>query len=152
VQRLAEAVMAGAEGRGAEVRLRRVAEAHLDDLTWADGVAVGMPAPLRHPAAQLEQLIDDDGPLWAAGAFGTKPVMTFAWGTHGVAHWACMLVACGRTEQALLGCQGEPCRAALRAGQQLPDELPAEIEAAARHQGQRLADVTRGMCLRRWAA
>jgi NAD(P)H dehydrogenase (quinone) len=102
VHRLAEAVAAGAEQAGAEVRLRRVAElapeeaiasnadwvrhrqetesvpvATLDDLEWADGYAFGTPTRYGAPAAQLKQFIDTAGSLWQEGKLADKPVTTF---------------------------------------------------------------------------
>jgi NAD(P)H dehydrogenase (quinone) len=103
VHRLAEAVAAGAEAAGAEVRLRRVAElapaeaiasnpdwvAHkqetddrvpvvtLDDLDWADGYAFGTPTRYGAPAAQLKQFIDTASSLWHEGKLSDKPVTTF---------------------------------------------------------------------------
>ena len=103
VHRLAEAVQAGAESAGAEVRLRRapelappeaiaanehwarhVAETHdripeveLADLDWADGYAFGTPTRFGGPAAQLKQFIDTAGGLWQEGKLADKPVTTF---------------------------------------------------------------------------
>jgi NAD(P)H dehydrogenase (quinone) len=102
VHRLAEAVTAGAEEAGAEVRLRRVAElapeeaiasnadwvrhreetsgvpvVTLDDLEWADGYAFGTPTRYGAPAAQLKQFIDTASSLWHAGKLADKPVTTF---------------------------------------------------------------------------
>lgn len=102
VHRLAEAVQAGAETAGAEVRLRRVAElapaeavasnpdwvrhqqdtahvdvATLDDLEWADGYAFGTPTRYGAPAAQLKQFIDSASSLWHQGKLADKPVTTF---------------------------------------------------------------------------
>lgn len=103
VHRLAEAIQAGAQDAGAEVRLRRVAElapeaaiasnkdwarhkqetdatvpvATLDDLEWADGYAFGTPTRYGAPAAQLKQFIDTASSLWHAGKLADKPVTTF---------------------------------------------------------------------------
>jgi len=103
VYRLAEAVEAGAEAAGAEVRLRRVAElappeaiasnegwvqhkrdtdelvpvATLPDLEWADGYAFGTPTRYGAPAAQLKQFIDAASSLWHEGKLSDKPVTTF---------------------------------------------------------------------------
>jgi len=103
VYRLAQAVEAGAEASGAEVRLRRVAElappeaiasnpgwvrhkeetddlvpvVTLDDLEWADGYAFGTPTRYGAPAAQLKQFIDTASNLWQEGKLSDKPVTTF---------------------------------------------------------------------------
>ena len=97
VHGLAEAIAEGAEGAGAEVRLRHVEElasellisqnqywgrhrsqvaeapvATLDDLEWADGVAFGTPTRFGNVAAQLKQFIDQAGELWQAGMLADK--------------------------------------------------------------------------------
>src|SRR4029078_8479696 len=89
---LAQAVAAGADEAGSEVRLRHgeelasellisqnqswgrrrsdVAEApvaSLDALEWADGVAFGSPTRFGNIAAQLKQFIDQAGGPWQAG-------------------------------------------------------------------------------------
>ena len=107
---LAQAVAAGAEDAGAEVRLRRAAEtapdaavdsnpawrAHLDavadvplaepgDLEWADGYAFGTPTRFGTPSAQLKSFIDSLGPLWATGKLANRGATAFtsAQNTHG---------------------------------------------------------------------
>ena len=100
--RLAQAIAEGAEGAGAEVRLRKVKElapeqaiasnegwsqhvkesqdveeATLDDLTWADAVVFGTPTRYGLPTAQLKQFIDTTGPLWATGQLVNKVVSSF---------------------------------------------------------------------------
>lgn len=102
VFRLAEAVAAGAEKAGAEVRVRRVAElapeaviaadadwtahraetSHIaevthDDLRWADGVALGSPTRFGLPASQIKQFIDTTGGLWFAGELQNKVYASF---------------------------------------------------------------------------
>jgi NAD(P)H dehydrogenase (quinone) len=105
VHRLAVAVAEGATAAGAEVRLRRVAElappeaiaynprwvahkewvesdagvplAALDDLDWANGIALGSPTRFGGPAAQLKQFTDSTGGLWAQGKLADKVVTAF---------------------------------------------------------------------------
>jgi NAD(P)H dehydrogenase (quinone) len=102
VHQLAQAVAAGAESVGAEVRLRKAAElapegavasnpawqAHLeatkdvpevtaDDFVWADGYALGTPTRFGTPAAQLKQVIDSLGPQWATGQLANKAATAF---------------------------------------------------------------------------
>ena len=102
VHGLAQAVADGAEGGGAEVRLRHVEElasellisqnqywgrhrsqvaeapvATLDDLDWADGVAFGSPTRFGNIAAQLKQFIDQAGALWQAGKLADKVATSF---------------------------------------------------------------------------
>lgn len=102
VHRLAQAIAAGAEDAGAEVRLRRVPElapdpaidanpawrqhvdavrdvpiATLDDLSWADAYALGSPTRFGNIAAQLKQFIDTTGGLWQQGVLAGKPATGF---------------------------------------------------------------------------
>ncbi|MFF8729365.1 NAD(P)H:quinone oxidoreductase [Streptomyces sp. NPDC015171] len=111
VHQLARAVAQGAAGRGAEVRLRRVAElapdtaidgnpawrAHVDatkdsvqeaalgDLEWATAYAFGTPTRFGNVSAQLKEFIDRTGRLWQAGVFNSKPATSFtsAMNRHG---------------------------------------------------------------------
>ncbi|MEU2288966.1 NAD(P)H:quinone oxidoreductase [Streptomyces sp. NPDC013178] len=111
VHALASAVAKGAEGQGAEVRLRRVAElapdtaidanpawrAHIDathdevpeatleDLEWATAYAFGSPTRFGNVASQLKQFIDTTGRQWQAGVFLSKPATSFtsAMNRHG---------------------------------------------------------------------
>jgi NAD(P)H dehydrogenase (quinone) len=102
VHQIAQAVAAGAESAGAEVRLRRAPElapeaavasnpawkAHLeavadvpdvtpDDFVWADGYALGTPTRYGTPAAQLKQVIDTLGPQWQQGQLANKAATAF---------------------------------------------------------------------------
>jgi NAD(P)H dehydrogenase (quinone) len=111
VHQLASAIAEGAEGAGAEVRQRMVAElapveaieanpawarfraevaqevpvASIDDLEWAEGYAFGTPTRFGNPSAQLKQFIDQAGPLWARGALSDKAATSFtsAMNAHG---------------------------------------------------------------------
>ena len=100
---VAQAFEKGAEGEGAEVRLRKVRElvsseviatnpawkahleatrnvpeATLDDLEWANGFIFGSPTRYGVMAAQLKQFLDSSGPLWAQGKLAHKPVTAFS--------------------------------------------------------------------------
>ena len=98
VYNLADALAQGARDAGADVRLRRVPElageeiirqqdawhehyvttmgsveeASLDDLEWADGLALGTPTRYGLPAAQLKHFIDQTGPLWRRGRLANR--------------------------------------------------------------------------------
>src|SRR4051794_41512231 len=99
---LAKAVAEGAEEVGADVRLRHVEElasemlisqnqawglhrsevndepiATLEDLEWADGVAVGTPTRFGNVAAQLKMFLDQAGELWAQGKLINKVATSF---------------------------------------------------------------------------
>ena len=90
---MANAIGEGAASFGAEVRVRQVAEtapaeaiasnpkwqahfdamaneplATLDDLEWADGIALGSPTRFGGPASQLKSFLDTTGGLWFKGA------------------------------------------------------------------------------------
>jgi NAD(P)H dehydrogenase (quinone) len=100
--RLAQAIAAGAEEAGADVRLLQVPElapaeaiasndvwkehreatvdvpvATLDDLEWADGIAFGTPTRYGLPSAQLKQYLDSTGQLWQQGKLADKAITTF---------------------------------------------------------------------------
>ncbi|MFO0645171.1 MAG: NAD(P)H:quinone oxidoreductase [Polyangiales bacterium] len=107
---MAEAVGAGAQGAGAEVRVRLVAEtapdaainsnpkwrefvdktadqprASLDDLDWADAVVFGTPTRFGNVAAQLKAFLDSAGGLWFQGKLANKVYAGFtsAQNVHG---------------------------------------------------------------------
>ena len=102
VFRLAEAVAAGAEKAGAEVRVRRVPElapeaaiaanpawsAHveesrhivevsLEDLRWADAVLLGTPTRFGLPSSQVKQFIDQTGGMWFRNELQNKVYGSF---------------------------------------------------------------------------
>ena len=56
---MAEEVARGARDAGADVRLKPVEEASLDDLTWADGIIIGSPTYFGLPAAPIKKFIDE---------------------------------------------------------------------------------------------
>lgn len=56
---MAEEVAKGARDAGAEVRLKSVDEASLDDLLWAHGIIIGSPSYFGLPAAPIKKFIDD---------------------------------------------------------------------------------------------
>jgi NAD(P)H dehydrogenase (quinone) len=133
-----------------------VEEATLDDLEWAEGYAFGTPTRFGNPAAQLKQFLDTTGPLWVQGKLANKPVTSFtsSMNRHGgqestilalnnvFYHWGAIIVAPGYTDPLLYASGGNPYGTSLVTGQEIAKELPAEIEAAARYQGRRWAQVT----------
>jgi len=180
VHGLAKALAEGAAAEGAEVRLRRVPElapamaiasnpkwqAHydrengeggtplvsLDDLAWADGVALGSPTRFGGPAAQLKNFLDQTGMLWFKGVLASKVVTAFtsASTAHGglestilatlnvAYHWGALVMPLGYGPPAVAK-TGNPYGASFvsRKGSE-PDE---DALAAARAQGARLAKV-----------
>jgi NAD(P)H dehydrogenase (quinone) len=182
VHLLAKALAEGAAERGCDVRLRRVQEnapkevieqnarwaehlareesskgtelATLDDLAWADGVALGTPTRFGGPSAQLKAYLDQSGGLWAKGLLVNKVVTAFtaASTAHGglestilailnvAYHWGAIVLPLGYTEEIILKQTGNPYGStwvSLKGSS--PDEGAL---AAARAQGRRLADVT----------
>ena len=102
VHALANALAAGADSAGAEVRVRQVEEiasellisqnqhwgrhraevrdmpeATLEDLEWADGIAFGTPTRFGNVAAQLKQFMDQAGNLWEEGKLADKVATSF---------------------------------------------------------------------------
>lgn len=99
---MAQRLAATAEGLGAEVRLRHVAEtapdaavqsvdawaAHVaeiaeapsatpDDIEWADAVIFGSPTRYGHITSQLQAYIDTLGGLWGQGKLADKTYAAF---------------------------------------------------------------------------
>lgn len=178
--RLAVAVAEGAEEAGAEVRLRRAAEtapaavvsgvaewratleamAHIpevevEDVLWADGIALGSPTRFGGPASQLRAFIDTLGPVWVRGELADKVGTSFtsAKTAHGgqettilalntaFYHWGATIVSLGFDHPTIRRRTGNPYGAsAVTEGVEGPVEEELEV---ARHQGRRLA---------RWAA
>ena len=176
--RLAQAIEEGARGAGAEVRLRKVkelapeqaiasnqgwaeyvretqdvAEATLDDLTWADAIIFGTPTRYGLPAAQLKQFIDTTGSLWATGQLVNKVVSSFtsAATLHGgqestilalnntFYHWGSIIVGPGYADPIQFQ-SGNPYGVSFKSdnGQTRPDETAL---GAARFQGRRVAEI-----------
>jgi NAD(P)H dehydrogenase (quinone) len=130
-----------------------VQEAVLDDLEWAEGFAFGTPTRFGLPSAQLKQFIDQAGGLWFTGALADKTVTSFtsaAYPDGGLEstilalnnvfyHWGCVLVPPGFTDPAIGEAGGNPYGAAYPSTGSRPTEA---VQAAARHQGRRLAEFT----------
>lgn len=130
----------------------RLEVASLDDLQWADAFAFGTPTRFGLGAAQLKQFLDQTGGLWQAGDLADKPatVFTSAINAHGgqestllamyqlLAHWGCLIVPTGYTDDRVGAAGGNPYGTSHTAG---PDNDPpgAEVLAAATYQGERLA-------------
>ena len=176
---MAEAMGEGAAAAGAEVRVRKVAEtappeaiaynqkwadfveatkddtlASLDDVEWADGLALGSPTRFGGPASQLKAFLDTTGGLWAKGMLVDKvgTAFTSVSTAHGglestilainnhFYHWGSIVVPLGYENEHLLKVSGNPYGASFvsRKGAG-PDEVAL---TAARMQGERLARIT----------
>ena len=180
VHKLAVALGEGAADEGAEVRVRRVAElapseaiaqnpkwqehaafaegdggvalATLDDLEWADGVALGSPTRFGLPTAQLKQFLDQTGGLWGKGALSGKVVTAFTSASTGhgglestvlamlntAYHWGSIIVppGYGSAEMRAAGNPYGASHVSIKGSQ--PEERDL---AAARFQGHRVAEI-----------
>jgi NAD(P)H:quinone oxidoreductase, type IV len=126
--------------------------AELDDLLWADAYAFGTPSRFGTPAAQLKEFIDQAGGLWQQGLLADKAATAFtsAYNRHGGSestilalsnvfyHWGAIIVPPGFTDASIFAAGGNPYGAVATGGQ----GADAEALAAARFQGQRLAQFT----------
>jgi len=172
---MAEAIGKGAEEAGAEVRLRIVPElapaeaiaanprwqafvdadryqkAVLDDLEWANGIALGSPTRFGLPSGQLKEFLDTTGGLWFRGLLADKvgTAFTSASTGHGglestilamnnvLYHWGSLVLPLGYGERHLMKESGNPYGGSFvsRSGA-APDDVSLE---ACRLQGARLA-------------
>jgi NAD(P)H dehydrogenase (quinone) len=179
VAALAEALAEGARDAGAEVRVRPVAErapaeaiegnrrwkewvennpydtvASLDDLEWADGIALGSPTRFGAAAEQLKAFLDTTGGLWAQGKLASKVGTSFTSASTGhggleatiVAmnmvfyHWGSLIMPLGYAHDPSLMETGNPYGASWVSRRSArPDDAAL---GAARVQGARLAEVT----------
>ncbi|MBB2746568.1 UNVERIFIED_ORG: NAD(P)H dehydrogenase (quinone) [Microbispora rosea subsp. rosea] len=127
--------------------------ATLDDLIWADAYAFGSPTRFGNIASQLKQFIDTTGGIWQQGVMANKPATGFA-SAHNANggnestilalyntfhHWGSIIVSPGYTDPVVYPAGGNPYGTAHRGGAGTPSE---ETLAAARYQGERLADIT----------
>ncbi|KAA9153801.1 NAD(P)H:quinone oxidoreductase [Amycolatopsis acidicola] len=175
---LASSLADGAREAGAEVRLRTVAEtappeavasnprwqayvdagphaelATLDDLEWADGLAVGSPTRFGGPAAQLKSFLDTTGGLWFQGKLADKVATSFTTAStrHGglestllainniFYHWGAIVLPLGYAEPHLME-SGNPYGGSFVSRKSAePDKEALE---ALRIQGSRLATIS----------
>ncbi|MDL5157819.1 NAD(P)H:quinone oxidoreductase [Actinomycetospora termitidis] len=178
VAALAESLAEGARGEGAEVRVRPVVErapreaieanrrwkawvddnpydttASLDDLEWADGIALGSPTRFGGAAEQLKSFLDTTGGLWAQGKLANKVGTSFTSASTGhggletttVAmnmtfyHWGTLIMPLGYAADPSLMSSGNPYGASwVSRKSAAPDD---DALGAARVQGARLAQV-----------
>lgn len=175
---LAAALASGAAEAGAEIRVRTVPEtvppeaiahnprwqawvdsgphhdlATLDDLEWAEGLAVGSPTRFGGPAAQLKSYLDSTGGLWAQGKLADKVATSFTTAStlHGglestvlainnvFYHWGAIVLPLGYTDPHLHQ-SGNPYGGSFVSRKSAsPDELAL---GALRLQGRRLATIS----------
>lgn len=180
VAQLGHAIAEGAREAGAEVRTRRVAEtappeavasnprwqqflsstdldpiATLDDMAWADGIAIGSPTRFGGPASQLKAFLDTTGGMWMKGQLLDKVCTAFTSASTGHGglestvlainnhcyHWGSLIMPLGYPNRHILKEGGNPYGSSYvsRSGS-TPDDNALE---AARTQGTRLAAVAR---------
>ncbi len=185
VARLAGAIAQGATSVGARVRTRRVAETAsreaissnprwqeylssellddvvtLNDLEWAQGIAIGSPTRFGGPASQLKTFLDTTGRMWMQGALIDKVCTAFTSAStqHGGVestvlainnhcyHWGSLIMPLGYPDSHTMKVTGNPYGSSFvsRSGS-TPDE---DSLTAAHTQGVRLAtivaDILRG--------
>lgn len=178
VAALAHALGDAAQAAGAEVRVRRVVEtapaeaiasnprwqewldtctdeyASLEDLEWADAIAIGSPTRFGGPAAQLKAFLDTTGGLWFRGVLASKVGTSFTSAStqHGglestilamnniFYHWGSIVMPLGYAHEHVARISGNPYGASFvsRKGAS-PDD---DAIMAARIQGERLAIIT----------
>ena len=126
--------------------------ATLEDLEWADGVALGTPTRFGNVAAQLKQFMDQAGHLWQEGKLADRvgTAFTASMTAHGgqestilalnntLYHWGMVILPLGYTVSEVFNAGGNPYGTSFTSGQTVagPDD---EALAVARYQGQRLA-------------
>jgi NAD(P)H dehydrogenase (quinone) len=150
----AEAIDANPAWRAHVDATADIAVATNDDLRWAQGVAFGSPTRFGNVSAQLKLFLDTTGPLWFAGELANKVATGFtsASNRHGgnestllalyntIHHWGGIVVAPGYTDPAVYGAGGNPYGTSHPSAGGPPE---ADVLAAARYQGRRLATIAR---------
>jgi NAD(P)H dehydrogenase (quinone) len=180
VHALARAVGQGAADEGADVRLRQVAElppemlisfrqrwgrhrseledqpdASLDDLEWADGIALGTPTRFGNVAAQLKAFLDLAGELWQRGALTDKVATSFTSSQteHGgqestilalnntLYHWGAIVLPLGYTVHEVFDGGGNPYGTSYTSDHRVDGQPDEKTLIVARAQGARLARI-----------
>ena len=77
-EQMAKAVEQGASAAGANVRLKKVTEASLSDLEWADGIILGSPDYFSNMSAKMKEFVDKSVALYAKGVLKGKVGAVFA--------------------------------------------------------------------------
>jgi len=178
IAKLAHAIAEGAHEAGATTRVHSVAEtapaaaidanprwrgfvdtntddpATLEDLTWADAIALGSPTRFGGPAAQLKSFLDTTGGLWAQGLLADKVCTAFTSASTGHGglestilainnhcyHWGSLIMPLGYRDTHVRKVTGNPYGASFVSRQgAAPDD---DALLAARAQGRQLAAVT----------
>lgn len=177
ISAMAHALGEGAREVGAQVRVHKVAEtapaeaidanprwrsfvdsnldepARLEDLAWADAIALGSPTRFGAAAAQLKAFLDTTGGLWASGELAGKVCTAFTSSStaHGglestilainnhFYHWGSLIMPLGYRDPHVAKTTGNPYGASfVSRGGAGPD---TDTLMAARIQGRQLATV-----------
>jgi NAD(P)H dehydrogenase (quinone) len=180
VHALARAVADGAAEEGADVRLRHVAElppemlisvkqhwgrhrseledqpdASLEDLEWADGIALGTPTRFGNVAAQLKLFLDLAGELWQRGVLEDKVATSFTSSQteHGgqeatilalnntLYHWGAIVLPLGYSVHEVFNGGGNPYGTSYTSGNRVNGHPDEDTLTVARGQGARLARI-----------
>lgn len=124
-----------------------------DDMEWADGYFLSSPTRYGGATSQMRSFIDTLGPLWQQGKLADKTftASTSAGNVHGgmettlqtlyitAAHWGCILVPPGYTDDAVYAAGGNPYGTSALADSA---EVSDDALAAIRHQARRLVRFT----------
>lgn len=130
--------------------------AALDDLVWADGIALGSPTRFGGPAFQLKAFLDATGALWAGGALADKvgTSLTAASTAHGglestilainnvFYHWGAIVLPLGYASEDAAATGNPYGPSHVRRKGSVPSD--AELKVA-RWQGRRLARVAEAL-------
>ena len=149
-----EAVASNEGWSAHRLETQNVPEATNDDLEWADAIILGTPTRYGLPSAQLKQFIDGTGPLWGAGKLVNKAGSSFTSvaSPHGghestllalnntFYHWGAILVPPAYADGVQFA-SGTPYGTSFTSNNGALDPDDTAL-AAARFQGQRVAEVT----------
>jgi NAD(P)H dehydrogenase (quinone) len=130
--------------------------ATLEDLEWADGIAVGTPTRFGNVAAQLKMFLDQAGELWEQRKLINKVATSFTSSQtdHGgqestilalnntFYNWGAIVLPLGYTVQEAFNAGGNPYGASYTSGTRVGQPDP-DVLASATARGARLARVAR---------
>ena len=132
-----------------------VPEASTDDLDWADGFVFSVPTRFGNVPAQVKQLLDEAGGLWAQGKLVNKVVtaMTSAQNPHGgqeqtltalytsMFHWGAIVVTPGYSAEEVFAAGGTPYGTSSTVDGE--GNLQDDVEKAVKHQAKRAYTITK---------
>lgn len=75
---MAKAVEQGAKNAGAEVLLKKVNKAGMEDLEWADGIVLGSPTYFGNMTGRMKSFVDKSVSLYGEGKLRDKVGAAFA--------------------------------------------------------------------------